>query len=141
LLVALIAVLGSTAPILKQVFYEPEANILFTYQDGSYRSVSILFSNEGEKSGSLSNGAIRLPSGERLFLKRPGRSDVILLSAGQTAVADFISFGNVENLPKNDEQCYIQFFQVTPNKPERLLESAIKCGLLRWLWMNPKYSS
>jgi hypothetical protein len=60
------------------------------------------------------------------------------LSAGQTAVADFISFGNVKNVPKNDEQCYIQFFQVAPNKPERLLESGIKCGLLRWLWMNPK---
>lgn len=62
LLVALVSVIGVTAPVLHSVLVKPNSRVLFAFEKAQLQSVFVVASNPGDRPGSLGTAEIKVES-------------------------------------------------------------------------------
>ena len=127
LLVALLAVMGPAISSIKNALHIPRADPKIALSSVEPNVVSLLISNGGDSSASISKGRIEFPKGYIAWLIRPGASDSLLVPSASMQVTNFI----VTNQPKiqiqGQEACKIVFATTSPSGPAADIQTEVNC--------------
>lgn len=105
LLVALIAVVGSTAGVLRSIFHTPSAHIGFAVQGAISHQIAVLVYNDGDRLGTLFGGALTLPDGRDVFVAPSESVGPMLVPANSSELLHFMTLDATGKAPKPAQQC------------------------------------
>jgi hypothetical protein len=91
LLVALLSVLSTTVPVLKDALTPKNSKLIFSVQGADDKYVSVLASNEGLRAGSVQAAGVHVkgkPIGP-LFMGEPKQLAAQIVEAGKSVLIDF----------------------------------------------------
>jgi predicted nucleic acid-binding Zn ribbon protein len=96
LLIALIAVLTASIPVLKEAITAKDSHLIFSFQGASDQSISVLVSNQGIRPGTVHFGTVWYM--KRSFLVTQsvanGKIAPFVVEAGKSVLAKFVKASN-----------------------------------------------
>lgn len=129
LLVALFAVIGQAAPAIKSIFHKPEADITYAVQDASFRRLTILVVNDGDRSGAVSSGLLKTPTKHSL-LTLMDNDGVVLLAPKANALLTFAAMADPGVRPDSNETCQIAIPVTDQEGMKEFGDRSMPCGVI-----------
>jgi hypothetical protein len=131
LVVALFAVIGQAAPAIKSLLRDRQVEVSYAVQGVDYRRITILAANDGERTGAISSGMLKIDGGSPILLTLMDGEGVVLLPPRSTAILHYVVMGDIPSLRRSKSACYLAIPITDQGGIKSFDDQSVECDRLK----------